>query len=60
MTEPADRVSADLLAIMQCPACGGELVERADPQSLVCTDCGLAYPVRDGIPIMLIDEAVQT
>lgn len=46
-----------LLAIMQCPACAGELFERHDPPALLCGECGRAYPVRDGVPIMLEDEA---
>lgn len=50
-------VAPDLLEIMQCPSCGGALVERVDLSSLVCAQCGLAYPVRDGIPVMLIEEA---
>ena len=50
-------VPPDLLEIMQCPACGGTLVERADLSALVCNRCNLAYPVRDGIPVMLVEEA---
>jgi len=57
MTEPL--VSPDLLSIMQCPACTGELSERADPPALVCADCGRAYPVREGIPVMLVEEAEE-
>jgi uncharacterized protein YbaR (Trm112 family) len=49
-----------LLEIMQCPSCTGTLVERPDPAALVCADCGLQYPVRDGIPVMLIDEATPS
>ncbi|HZJ48200.1 MAG TPA: Trm112 family protein [Acidimicrobiia bacterium] len=47
-----------LLEIMQCPSCTGTLVERSDPPALVCSQCGLQYPVRDGIPVMLIEEAI--
>jgi len=50
-------IDQELLAIMQCPSCTGTLTERPDPPALVCSDCGLQYPVRDGIPVMLIDEA---
>lgn len=49
-----------LLEIMQCPSCAGTLVERPDPPALVCSECGLQYPVRDGIPVMLIDEATPS
>jgi len=48
-------VPEDLLAIMACPACHGTLEDRGE--TLACTACGLAYPVRDGIPIMLPEEA---
>ena len=50
-------VPAKLLEIMQCPACAGSLLERQEPPALVCAECGRAYPVRDGIPVMLVDEA---
>jgi uncharacterized protein len=59
MSDGAPLIDPALLEIMQCPACGGELSERPDPPALVCAGCGLAYPVRDGIPIMLIEEAEQ-
>lgn len=46
-----------LLEILACPACHGPLKEQ--DEELICTgqDCGLAYPVRDGIPVLLVDEA---
>ncbi|MDK1010363.1 MAG: Trm112 family protein [Actinomycetota bacterium] len=50
-------ISPDLLAIMQCPACTGELSEQREPPSLVCGACSRSYPVRDGIPVMLLDQA---
>ena len=52
-----------LLEIVVCPRCHAHLQpvpdERA-PADLVCSnqDCGLRFPVRDGIPVLLIDEAV--
>ena len=47
-----------LLAIMQCPECSGELVERSEPPALVCVQCRLAYPIAPGgIPVMLPEEA---
>jgi len=46
-----------LLAILVCPRCHGELEYRESESSLVCPSCRLRYPVRDGIPIMLLDEA---
>jgi len=50
-------IDPQLLAIMQCPSCTGKLAEQPDPPALVCSGCGLQYPVRDGIPVMLIEEA---
>ena len=44
-----------LLDIIACPACRSRL-EPTDTE-LVCTGCGLAYPVRDDIPVLLVDEA---
>ena len=46
-----------LLEILVCPRCKGELRQEEDPPALVCEACALRYPVRDGIPILLIDEA---
>ena len=46
-----------LLEILVCPRCKGELTHRAKPEALVCPSCKLVYEVRDGIPILLIDEA---
>jgi uncharacterized protein len=57
MTDKSRLIPADLLAIMQCPKCTGTLVERPDPPALVCTTCGTAYAVRDGIPNMIVEEA---
>jgi uncharacterized protein len=50
-------VPTQLLAILVCPKCKGELEYREPEQSLLCHICALRYPVRDDIPIMLIDEA---
>jgi len=50
-------VPSQLLAILVCPKCKGELEYREAESSLVCHGCRLKYAVRDGIPIMLIDEA---
>lgn len=48
-------ISPDLLAILVCPACRASLTLGED--TLACTGCGLVYPVREGIPILLVDEA---
>lgn len=52
-------LSPQLLAILVCPKCKGALDYRDAEQSLVCPACKLRYPVRDDIPIMLIDEATS-
>lgn len=52
-----------LLAIIVCPQCHGTLaavpedVPEDVAEELVCQGCGLAYPVRDEIPVLLVDEA---
>lgn len=46
-----------LLEIIVCPACHAKLAVEEVAQELVCTGCGLAYPVRDDIPVLLVDEA---
>jgi uncharacterized protein len=50
-------LSPQLLAILVCPKCKGELEHREREQELVCHACRLRYAIRDDIPIMLIDEA---
>lgn len=50
-------VDPQLLALLVCPDCHGELSEEGD--ALVCQQCGLHYPVRDGVPVMLIEEAFR-
>lgn len=52
-------LAPDLLEILVCPNCHSALAVDHDRSELVCTgpDCALAYPVRDQIPILLIDEA---
>ncbi|MBA3404058.1 MAG: Trm112 family protein [Gemmatimonadaceae bacterium] len=50
-------VDPQLLEILVCPKCKGELEYRESESSLICHACSLRYPVRDDIPIMLIDEA---
>ena len=46
-----------LLDILACPNCRAELRVDDANDELVCTGCGYAYPVRDDIPILLVDEA---
>ena len=49
----------ELLRLLACPASGGPLVFSHDKQELLCKTSRLAYPIREGIPIMLIEEARQ-
>lgn len=46
-----------LLEILVCPVCKGRLVHRKKDEELVCRADRLAFPVRDGIPVMLEEEA---
>lgn len=48
-----------LLEILVCPVCKGGLVTRRSEGELVCRPCRLAYSIKDGIPVMLADEARQ-
>jgi uncharacterized protein YbaR (Trm112 family) len=59
-------LESGLLDILACPACHAPLkeqpvpgAEQAEESELACTGdgCGLVYPVRDGIPVLLVDEA---
>jgi len=50
-------LAPELLEILVCPRCKGDLEYRTDPECLVCHACRLIYAVEDGIPVMLIDEA---
>ncbi len=52
-------IAKELLEILVCPQCKGELTHILAPEALDCPVCQLSYPVRDGIPVMLVDEAVK-
>lgn len=47
----------ELLEILACPKCKGDLTYKEGEQVLECPVCRLRYPIKDDIPIMLIDEA---
>lgn len=53
-------LSKDLLDILVCPKCHAKVVQEGE--TLRCTNaaCGLVYPIRNGIPVMLIEEAERT
>jgi uncharacterized protein len=50
-------ISKDLLEILACPKCKGDIRLTEDQKGLICDNCRLLYEIRDDIPIMLIDEA---
>jgi uncharacterized protein YbaR (Trm112 family) len=51
-------IDEKLLEVLACPNCRGEVEYLADESVIVCRgECGYRYPVRDDIPVMLIDEA---
>ncbi|MFC6154469.1 Trm112 family protein [Nocardioides yefusunii] len=50
-------IAPELLEIIVCPACHAKLEADAAALELVCTGCAYAYPVRDDIPVLLVDEA---
>lgn len=50
-------MDAKLLEILVCPVCKGPLLYKKAEQELICRPCRLAYLIKDGIPVMLEDEA---
>jgi uncharacterized protein YbaR (Trm112 family) len=50
-------ISKDLLEILRCPACKAKVILKDDGSGLKCVACHRVYPVRDDIPIMLVDQA---
>jgi uncharacterized protein len=51
-------IPQDLLDILVCPVCKKPLVLKDEGHTLKCGECRRAYPIRDDIPILLVDEAV--
>ena len=52
-------ISSELLEILVCPKCKSKVELKADSKGLKCTnpECALVYPIRDEIPVMLVEEA---
>jgi uncharacterized protein len=52
-------LSPELLEILVCPKCKSKVKLKPDESALVCTneECRLAYPIREDIPVMLVEEA---
>lgn len=57
MTDQQSEVDPKLLELLVCPLTKGPLSYDRDRQELISVQAGLAFPIRDGIPIMLVDEA---
>jgi uncharacterized protein len=52
-----EHMDTRLLDILACPICKGPLVHRREHQELVCRGDRLAWPIRDGVPVLLVGEA---
>ena len=48
-------IDKDLLAILACPACQGDVELKEN--KILCKSCGRKYPIKDGIPVLLADQA---
>lgn len=51
-------INKELLDILACPKCKGNVHLNEKEDGIICDSCKLMYPIRDDIPIMLIDEAI--
>jgi len=52
-------ISKELLDILACPKCKGDIHLNPSSDALICEACRLSYPIKDDIPVMLIDEATR-
>lgn len=50
-------IDKELLAILACPACKADVELKED--KIVCVQCGKKYPIKDGVPVMLVDQAEE-
>jgi uncharacterized protein YbaR (Trm112 family) len=50
-------IDPELLSVLACPKCRGDLTLAGDESGLICESCRLVYPVREGVPVMLIEES---
>ena len=57
MTLGDNMIDKKLLEILACPACKGKV--KIEEEKIVCRQCGRKYPVKNGIPIMLIEESIE-
>lgn len=51
-------IDKELLEILACPKCKGDLDLTPEEDGIICKACKLKYPIKEDIPIMLIDEAI--
>jgi uncharacterized protein len=59
MEEMTMAISKELLDILACPKCKGDIHLNSTNDGLICDTCQLMYPIKDDIPVMLIDEALR-
>jgi len=52
-------IDKELLEILVCPKCKGDIKLTPQEDGFICERCQLKYPIRNGIPVMLIDEAIK-
>jgi len=52
-------INSELLEILACPKCKGDVRLTDEQDGLICDGCKLMYPIKDDIPVMLIDEAIR-
>lgn len=52
-------VAKELIDLLVCPNCRGRIEYKERRNLIICTECGLQYPVRDNIPVMLVEEATR-
>jgi len=50
-------IDKELLEILACPECKGKVTLNKKDNGIICAHCSLVYPIKDGIPVMLVDEA---
>ena len=54
---PPTSLDSELLSVLACPKCKGDLTLSGDEKGLICESCRVVFPIRDGVPVMLIEES---